>query len=115
MSLDCIRQDTTRRCVAIGEKGSLIWDAVKGTVEACLRGGIDWQLLHQSDPERDFSYTAQWQGFLGAVSGGNGQPDPIAADLEQALHVLEVVEAARSSCDQNGIRVRLLVKERHGR
>ena len=115
LSLDFIRCDTTRRCVAIGENGSLAWDAVKGTVEACLKGGNDWQVLHRSNPERDFSYTAQWQDFLGTVSGGNGQPDPIAADLEQALHVLEVVEAARNSCDQNGIRVRLLVKERHGR
>ena len=115
LSLDFIRHDTTRRCVAIGENGSLAWDAVKGTVKACLKGGNDWHVLHRSNPERDFSYTAQWQGFLGAVSGGNGQPDPIAADLEQALHVLEVVEAARNSCDQNGIRVRLLVKERHGR
>lgn len=115
LSLDFIRHDTTRRCVAIGENGSLIWDAVKGTVEVCLKGGNDWQVLHQSDPERDFSYTAQWQGFLGAVSGGSGHLDLTAADLAQALHVLEVVDAARNSCDQNGIRVRLLVKERHGR
>lgn len=115
VSLDCIRQDTTRRCVAIGEKGSLIWDAVKGTVEACLQGGIDWQLLHRSNPERDFSYTAQWQGFLNAVSGGNGQPDPRAADLEQALHVLEVVEVARNSFTQNGVRLSLPVEDQCGR
>jgi predicted dehydrogenase len=115
LSLDFIRHDTTRRCVAIGEKGSLLWDAVRGSVEVFLKGDSKWQMLHQSNPERDFSYTAQWRGFLRAASGGNGQPDPIAADLEQALNVLEVVEAARNSCDQNGIRVRLLVKERHGR
>jgi predicted dehydrogenase len=115
VSLDFIRHDTTRRCVAIGENGSLAWDAVKGTVESWLKGNTKWQVLHQSNPERDFSYTAQWQGFLGAVAHSNGQPDPVAADIEQALHVLDVVEAARNSCDQNGIRVSLPVKERHGR
>ena len=80
-----------------------------------LASRIDWQLLHQSDPERDFSYTAQWQGFLDAVSGGNGQPDPMAADLEQALHVLEVIEAARNSFTQNGVRLSLPVEDQCGR
>jgi predicted dehydrogenase len=114
VSLDFIRHDITRRCIVIGEKGSLNWDAVKGTVEAFLKGDTEWQVLHQSNPEQDFSYTAQWQGFVGAVARPNGRPDPVAADLEQALHVLEVVEAARNSCDQNGIRMRLPVRERHG-
>jgi len=114
VGLDFIRHDTTRRCVAIGENGSLAWDAVKGTVEACLKGNAEWQLMHQSSPERDFSYTAQWHGFLAVAAHPNKEPDRVAADIEQALHVLDVVEAARNSCEQHGIRVRLPVKERYG-
>jgi len=115
VSLDFTRHDTTRRCVAIGENGSLAWDATKGTVEVCLKGNAEWQVLYRSNPERDFSYMAQWQGFIGAAAYSNGRPDPVAADVEQALHVLEVVEAARNSCDQNGTRVKLPVRERYGR
>jgi predicted dehydrogenase len=115
VSLDFIRHDTVRRCVAIGDKGSLAWDAVKGTVEACLKGDAELKVLHQSNPERDFTYTAQWHGFIGAAAHSNRRPDPGAADTEQALHLLDVVEAARNSCDQNGIRVELPVRERHDR
>ena len=113
VSLDFIRHDTTRRCVAIGETGSLSWDAVKGAVEACFKGNAEWQVMRQSNPERDCSYTAQWHGFLAVAAHSNGQQDPVAADIEQALHVLDVVEAARNSCDQHGIRVGLPVRERH--
>ena len=49
------------------------------------------------------------------MSGGNGQPDPMAADLEQALHVLEVIEAARNSFSQNGVRLSLPVEDQCGR
>jgi predicted dehydrogenase len=111
VGLDFIRHDTTRCCVAIGENGSLAWDAVKGTVEACLKGNNEWQLMHQSNPDRNFSYTAQWHGFLSVAADPNREPDPVAADIAQALHVLDVVEAARNSCEQHGIRVRLSVRE----
>jgi predicted dehydrogenase len=114
VALDFIRHDATRRCVAIGENGSLAWDAVKGTVEACLKGSTEWQLMHQSSPERDFSYVAQWHEFLAVAAHPNKEPGPVAADIEQALHVLDVVGAARNSCEQRGIRVRLPVKVRYG-
>lgn len=114
VNLDFIRHDTTRRCVAIGENGSLTWDAVKGTVEACFKGNAEWQVMHRSKPDQDFTYAAQWHRFLSAAVHPNGRQDSLAADIDQALHVLDVVEAARSSCDQNGIRVRLPLKERHG-
>ena len=115
VSLDFIRHDTVRRCVAIGNEGSLAWDAGKGTVEVLLHGSSEWRVLHRSNPERDFTYTAQWHGFMSAVEHSNGSADPVAADIEQALHVLDVVEAARKSCDKNGIRIGLPVRESHGR
>lgn len=115
VSMDFIRHDTVRRCIAIGSEGSLAWDAIKGTVEVLLNGSSEWHLLHQSNPERDFTYMAQWLGFMSAAAHSRGCPDPLAADTEQALHVLDVVEAARKSCDQNGIRIGLPVRESHVR
>ena len=115
VTLDFIRHDTVRRCIAIGNEGSLAWDAVKGKVEVFFNGSSEWQVLHRSNPERDFTYTAQWHGFMSAVEHSNGSADPVAADIEQALHVLDVVEAARKSCDKNGIRIGLPVRESHGR
>jgi predicted dehydrogenase len=109
LNLDFIRHDVTRRCVAIGEKGSLAWDAVRGTVEVCLQSEGEWSPLHQSSVERDFSYKAQWQSFFGMSRSRKGLKDSPAANLEHAIQVLCVTDAARASSVQQALQVNIPV------
>ncbi len=107
LNLDSVRHDTTRRCVAIGEKGSLQWDAARGTVKLWLEGESDWSVLYQNAPDRDFSYTAQWESFLRSVAGEEISGNVSGASLQEALAVLHVVEAARTSALKKGLQVKV--------
>jgi predicted dehydrogenase len=68
LSMDFIRHDATRRCVVIGEMGSLSWDGLRGSVEVCLQGSSQWTALFENPPDRDLTYRAQWDDFLEAVT-----------------------------------------------
>lgn len=100
LSLDFIRRDTTRQCVAIGETGSLRWNGIAGTVEH-LAPGKGWQMVFQHTPGRDESYRAQWRHFLGCVRDG-AVPRVDGAD---GLAVVNLVAAARQSSAAWGARV----------
>lgn len=93
VDIDFIRHDTTRNCTAIGEAGSLRWDARGGKVEFYPAGGTDWEVLDELPAQRDDSYLGEWQHFLECVETG-AQP---MISGEDGLAVLQVIEAARAS------------------
>lgn len=93
VDIDFIRHDTTRNCTAIGEAGSLRWDARGGKVEFYAAGGTDWELLDELPAQRDDSYLAEWRHFLECVE--NGATPMITG--EDGLAVLRVIDAARDS------------------
>jgi predicted dehydrogenase len=104
LSLDFLRRDTTRRCTAIGETGSLTWDGVAGTVQLCPSSQGDREVLSQHASVRDQSYREQWRHFLDCIEqkqmpltgGGDG------------LAVLDLVQAARRSAELGGARVQVV-------
>ena len=93
LSMDFVRHDTTRMCTAIGETGSLRWNAIAGTVEVFEPGAAAWQCLSTDAPQRDESYVAQWRHFLECIAS-NISP---AVSGEDGLQVVRIIEAARES------------------
>lgn len=93
LNMDCIRHDTTRTCTAIGERGSLRWNAATGSVEVFEQGGNAWETLFRHEGQRDDSYVAEWRHFLACT--GDGAPPMVSG--HDGLAVLRVIEAARRS------------------
>jgi len=93
LSMDFIRHDSTRICTAIGETGSLRWNALAGTIEVFEEGESAWQSLYAHPHDRDESYLAEWRHFLKCVFDGSA---PLVSGLD-GLAVLKIVEAARLS------------------
>lgn len=93
VDIDFIRHDTTRNCTAIGETGSLRWNAMGGKIEFYPAGGTAWQLLDELPSQRDDSYLAEWRHFLACIETGAA---PMITG-EDGLAVLQVIEAARAS------------------
>ena len=107
LNMDFIRHDSARTCTAIGETGSLRWDAIEGKVEVFDQGATAWTTLHANAPGRDDSYISQWRHFLDCMAG---TAMPLTTG-EDGLAVLEIVEAAKASSDAGAV----IVLERAGR
>jgi predicted dehydrogenase len=93
LDIDFIRHDTVRLCTAIGEAGSLRWNALEGKVEFYAPGGTAWQVLEECPTQRDDSYLGEWRHFLECVETGAA---PMISG-EDGLVVLRIIEAARAS------------------
>lgn len=96
VSLDCVRHDVTRTCIAIGELGSLRWNAIAGTVEHLPAGVLGWKEVFLHKAQRDESYLAQWKHFLACIEG---REVPLVSG-QDGLEVLRIVEAARLASDE---------------
>jgi predicted dehydrogenase len=98
VNLDFIRHDTTRLCVAIGEKGSLRWNGLTGEVSLHESGAKEWRELFSHPHQRDDSYLAEWQNFIGCVTE---HKTPLITG-QDGLKVLQIIEAARHSATSGG-------------
>jgi predicted dehydrogenase len=109
LSLDFLRRDSTRRCVAIGETGSLAWDGIAGSVTLCGGGnGTESVVLSEHPPVRDETYREQWRHFLSCIEN---KSSPLVGGSD-GLAVLELVNAAWRSAALEGARVHLNQNER---
>jgi len=100
LTLDFIRRDTVRRCVAIGDEGTLEWDAIESRVRLLGPDG-EVTVLHDRKPDRDSSYFWQLEAFVHCVSTAA----PPSIRVQDGVAVLELVEAIKRSHDQGGTRV----------
>jgi predicted dehydrogenase len=99
LSMDFVRHDATRCCIAIGESGSLRWNGIAGTVEVFEQGADDWQTLFVHRQHADESYIAEWRHFLQCVADGSA---PLISGHD-GLAVLRIVETARASARRGSI------------
>ena len=97
VNLDFIRHDTTRLCIAIGEKGSLRWNGLTGDVELHGAGKKEWERLFSKQHQRDDSYLAEWRNFIACVTE---HQVPLIRG-EDGLAVLEIIDLARKSSISN--------------
>lgn len=105
VAMDFIRRDTTRICTAIGESGSLRWDAVSGTVMHFEPASAAWTEVLIDKADRDVSYACQIDALLAASE--TGRPDRNAAQGVDGLSVLRIIAAAHLSDTAKGRRVAL--------
>ena len=96
ISMDLVRHDVTRVCVAIGESGSLRWNGIAGTVEHLAAGADGWLEIFRHPQQQDDSYLAEWEHFLACVEG---RELPLVSGVD-GLEVLRIVEAARLASDE---------------
>ncbi|MDC1097121.1 Gfo/Idh/MocA family oxidoreductase [Gammaproteobacteria bacterium] len=101
--MNFIRRDSTRACTAVGEKGTLRWDALRGVVEHFDPMRKSWKEIIRRPLDHDESYLAQLKSFLHSVQAGTASE--IAAAGEEGLNVVKVVDAARRSSAADGLRM----------
>jgi predicted dehydrogenase len=97
LNLDFVRHDSTRLCTAIGENGSLRWNGLTGVVEQFEVGAKEWRELFRHQHQRDDSYLAEWQHFLGCI----GELATPLISGEDGLRVLQIIEAARQASESH--------------
>lgn len=98
LNMDFIRHDTTRTCVAIGEIGTLKWDAVSGQVQSWNAGDEGWCKLFECKHHRDDTYREEWENFINSIECGSLP----CVTLEDGLAVLEIIQAAKCSFQAQG-------------
>ena len=99
LNMDFVRHDTTRICTAIGESGTLRWDAIRGTVEILEEGAGTWRTLFAHQPQPDDCYLEEWRHFLDCIT--NGRSPQITG--QDGLEVVRVIEAARLSSSSGAV------------
>lgn len=100
VNMDFIRHDATRTCIAIGSKGSLLWNGMTGEVAIYNQGDSNWTRLHDVVQDADDSYKGEWRHFIESV---NRKSRPMV-DGTDGLKVLHIIKAARESAVLNGIK-----------
>lgn len=101
LDLDFIRHDTTRQCLAIGERGTLRWNGLTGTVDFFCADAQVWRNVCTLPDQRDDSYLAQWRHLAECIDADVSPLVP-AAD---AVATLAVIDAARRSAQGEGRRI----------
>jgi predicted dehydrogenase len=95
LNLDFIRHDTTRRCIVIGDKGTLCWNGVEGTVNFFPSFEKEWIELYSEKLDLDFTYQEELKHFFFCVKNG----DSTVVTGEDGLSALKVVDAAKKSSE----------------
>lgn len=96
--LDMLQREASRFCKAIGEKGTLEWDAVSNSVRFYNADDKCWHTLFEPQAfPRNSMYTKQLESFLNCIE--TGERPAITGDDGRA--VLEIIEAARKSSAMN--------------
>lgn len=96
LNMDFIRHDQTRVCVAIGERGSLKWDGIKGEVSFFEKDAKSWKVLLSEVSSNEDTYVAEWLDFLAKISASKVSHKQ---DLEE-LRVMEAIECIRLSSER---------------
>jgi predicted dehydrogenase len=97
MSLDYLTRPPRRLLRACGERGTLEWDGMAGTVSLTVAGGTS-QIVRSSQT-REEMFAAQAHGVLQACRDGE---DPRLATAEDGIRALAVCEAARRASQSRG-------------
>jgi predicted dehydrogenase len=98
LNLDFFRHDSTRTCVAIGDKGSLRWNGLTGEVAFFESGHTTWQEVMTCKNQPDDSYLAEWNNFISSALTGKA---PLITGLD-GIEVLKIIQAAKQSDLEDG-------------
>ena len=93
LSMDFIRRDPSRFCLAIGEEGSLLWDGILGEVRYFSANNNKWNVIFADKPQRDFTYIEEIKHFFSSIENLS---EPIISG-NSALETLFIVDAIKKS------------------
>jgi len=68
INMNFIQHDNTRKCKAIGESGTLIWDGISGEVKYFSKEVKDCEIIFSSKPNQLFTYSEQIKYFFSLVA-----------------------------------------------
>jgi predicted dehydrogenase len=93
LCMDFIRRDPSRFCLAIGEKGSLLWDGISGEVKLFSDTSNEWNVIFSDKPPRDFTYAEEIKHFFSSIEHFD---TPISSG-EDGLKTLFIIDAIKRS------------------
>jgi len=99
LNMDFIRHDNIRQCIAIGDEGSLSWDAIKGEVSLFQKNSDTWRVIFSQPTERDYTYQNEIDNFIAAIE----QDEKITITGEDGLKTVRVIEAIHQSQKSNSL------------
>ena len=91
LNMDFIRHDNTRRCFAIGEEGTLLWDGIAGKVEYFAEGANDWITIFLSEQGSDYTYEEEIKSFFSSIES-NKLPCISGVDGAYSVAVVEAIK-----------------------
>lgn len=94
LNMDFVRWDATRYCLAIGELGTLKWDAILGEVFLFDKDSKSWKSVYLSKNDLESSYRNQFIEFMNNLNIANS-PSPSVVD---GLKTLMLVDAIKNTC-----------------
>ena len=95
LNMDFIRHDALRKCIVIGEKGTLSWDGILEKVEYFEKGGLDWSTIFSSKTDMRYTYREEIQSFFNAIEN-HEFPYISGFDGLQALTIVEAIKKSSS-------------------
>ena len=93
LAMDFFRLDPTRKCTVIGDKATLLWDGIAGTVSCYTKELKVWNLLMQAKEDLKLTYDREWDAFLAAIEM-NQTP---SVSIKEGLQVLQIIDAVRAA------------------
>jgi predicted dehydrogenase len=97
LNMDFIRHDNTRQCIAIGNQGSLRWDAITGEVYLFKKNSQKWELVFSKDTGRNYTYEKEIEHFFSSIREGKD----VLITGKDGLKTVQVIDAIRQSHQSN--------------
>jgi len=92
--LDFYRHDTTRTCRVIGDKGTLVWNAIDKTVRMYKKDSGKWNVIFKDSNMHHSTYDDEWKNFLSCINSPSVEP---VVTLEDGVKVLNLIERIKKS------------------
>lgn len=99
LNMDFNRHDTTRYCKAIGQRGTLYWNALDGSLKLFKKGQNRWSTIFKKKNHKDSTYISEWKHFLKCIKS-NKKP---LVDGKDGLKLIKIIEAIKYSSSSSSI------------
>lgn len=99
LNMDFFRHDTTRYCMAIGDRGTLRWNGVAGDVQFYSMKDQSWSQIFSSKPDRDYTYEREISNFISSIETNISTQ----TSGEEGLKVMQIIDAIRHSSNTGKI------------
>jgi predicted dehydrogenase len=103
LTLDFVRHDKVRSCLAIGENGTLEWNGLSGEVNLYCASEKKWKQLFKKENDINCSYESQCNELLNCIKN-SGKNYPVNG--KDGLETLKIISAIRDS-NTHGMKIQI--------